>query len=157
MWHLGTWLSRHGGHGLTAGLDDLNGLYQLPWTSHFMLALCGTTVQKLRFLTPTNTAPRSLVGKRTGCVLVFFLLLRKAEQTQLQRCLQPRLNLNSRKWSLKFVSHKQSLFGCWVEEAGVSWWWCGRSKWFDIYRKRWKFFQKKNQKFKSSRMNKCLY
>lgn len=29
MWHLGTWFSRHGGYGLTAGLNDLSGLFQL--------------------------------------------------------------------------------------------------------------------------------
>ena len=27
MWHLGTWFSRQGGVGLTAGLDDLRGLF----------------------------------------------------------------------------------------------------------------------------------
>jgi len=27
-WHLGTWFSRHGGVGVTAGLDDLGGLFQ---------------------------------------------------------------------------------------------------------------------------------
>jgi len=29
MWHFGTWFSRHGGVGLTFGLDDLRGLFQL--------------------------------------------------------------------------------------------------------------------------------
>ena len=28
MWPLGTWFSRHGGVGLTVGLDDLGGLFQ---------------------------------------------------------------------------------------------------------------------------------
>jgi len=28
MWHLGTWFSRHGGVGLTVGLDDLKGIFQ---------------------------------------------------------------------------------------------------------------------------------
>jgi len=29
MWHFGIWLSRHGGVGLTVGLDDLGGLFLL--------------------------------------------------------------------------------------------------------------------------------
>jgi len=28
MWHFGTWFSRHGGDGLTVGVDDLRGLFQ---------------------------------------------------------------------------------------------------------------------------------
>ena len=28
MWHFGIWFSRHGGVGLTVGLDDLRGLFQ---------------------------------------------------------------------------------------------------------------------------------
>jgi len=28
MWHSGTWFSRHGGVGLTVGLDDFRGLFQ---------------------------------------------------------------------------------------------------------------------------------
>lgn len=28
MWHWGTWVSGHGGNGLTVGLDDLNGIFQ---------------------------------------------------------------------------------------------------------------------------------
>jgi len=82
MWQLGMRFSSHGGHGLTVGLDDLSGLYQPPWTSHFVLALCGTAVQRLRLLTPTNTTAWSLVGKHASWCF-FFLLLRKAEQTQL--------------------------------------------------------------------------
>ena len=31
MWHFGTWFSRHGGVGVTAGLDDLRGLFQPQW------------------------------------------------------------------------------------------------------------------------------
>jgi len=27
-WHFGTWFSRHGGVGVTFGLDDLRGLFQ---------------------------------------------------------------------------------------------------------------------------------
>jgi len=27
MWHLGTWFGRHGGVGVTIGLDDLGGLF----------------------------------------------------------------------------------------------------------------------------------
>ena len=31
MWHWGTWLSGHGGHGLMVGLDGLRGLFQPKW------------------------------------------------------------------------------------------------------------------------------
>jgi len=36
MWHLGTWFGRHGGVGLTVGLDDLRGLFQ-PMILLFLL------------------------------------------------------------------------------------------------------------------------
>ena len=31
MWHFRTWFSRHGGVGVTVGLDDLRGLFQPQW------------------------------------------------------------------------------------------------------------------------------
>ena len=38
MWHFGIWFSKHGGVGLTVGLDDLRGLFQpmILWFSEWV-------------------------------------------------------------------------------------------------------------------------
>jgi len=50
MWHFRTWFSRHGGVGLTVGLDDLRGLFQ-------PMILCLRHLAKSRYTEGTENCP----------------------------------------------------------------------------------------------------
>ena len=60
MWHLGTWLSRHGGVGMMVGLDDVRGLFQPTILRYLSPPACSCTEQP----TETGCFPLSTRQKR---------------------------------------------------------------------------------------------